>query len=148
MFDLKKISFLVIVPILLIFLIAIYFIGKNYGKAKAGAEDTDNLNSEIKPNLLSYPFSTYKDMADTLFTAMLGVGTDYDTIKSTLAKLNNSSDFFQLQKSFGTKASATYLWVYTPFSGTLIQWLSNELNDDEKKEMSDLLLTKNITLTI
>ena len=144
----KNIAYMVIIPALLIALLVIYFIGKNSGKAKALAEDTDNLNNDIAPKLLSYPLTVYKNMADTLYIAMVDPGTDYDTVKSTLAKLKNSSDFFQLQKSFGTKASATYLWVYTPFSGTLIQWLSNELNDDEKKEMSDLLLTKNITLTI
>ena len=139
---------MVIIPALLIALLVIYFIGKNSGKAKALAEDTDTLNNEIDTKTLSYPLTIYKNMADTLYTAMEGLGTDYDTVKSTLIKLNNESDFFQLEKSFGNRAAYTWLYVYTPFAGTLIQWLSDELNEDQKAEITVLLASKNITITI
>ena len=139
---------MVLIPVLLITLLVIYFIGKNSGKAKALAEDAKTLDKEINPNELSYPLTIYKNMADTLYTAMEGFGTDYDTVKSTLSKLNNESDFFELQKAFGNRACTTYLWVITPFAGTLIQWLTDELDDDQKAETTQLLATKNITLTI
>ena len=87
-------------------------------------------------------------MADTLYIAMVDPGTDYDTVKSTLAKLKNSSDFFQLEKSFGTRSSYTILWMITPFTGNLIQWLTDELDDDQKTEITDMLASKNITITI
>jgi len=148
MFDKNKSALIYIIPVLLIALLAVYFIGKNYGKAKAGAEDSDNLNSQIKPKQLSFPLSTYKDMADTIYTAMVGIGCDFDTIKSNLSKLNTPSDFFQLEKSFGTRDCFTYLWVITPFSGTLIQWFTDQLSTDQKTEISEMLSEKQITLTI
>ena len=148
MFDLKKVSFVVIIPVLLIALLVIYFIGKNSGKAKALAADSDTLNKDINESTLTFPLSTYKQMADTLYTAMVDPGTDFDTVFNVLSKIENQSDLFQLDKSFGTRSSYTILWVITPFTGTLSQWLSDELDDDEKAQVNQLLSTKNITFII
>jgi len=139
---------MVLIPVLLITLLVIYFIGKNSGKAKALAEGTNTLENEIDNKALSYPLTIYKNMADALYVAMEGLGTDYDTVKNNLLKINNQSDFFELEKAFGNRAAYTWLWVYTPFAGTLIQWFSDELNDDQKAEITVLMAAKNITITI
>ena len=43
----KNITYMVLIPVLLITLLVIYFIGKNSGKAKALAEGTNTLENEI-----------------------------------------------------------------------------------------------------
>jgi hypothetical protein len=70
--------------------------------------------------------------ANTLYGAMLDIGTDEKVIYSTIDKINTKDDMLLVIKAFGMKQ---YLWgARAAFLGqdyNLIGWLSFELNDKE-----------------
>ena len=70
--------------------------------------------------------------ANTLYGAMLDIGTDEKVIYSTIDKINSKDDMLLVIKAFGMKQ---YLWgARAAFLGqdyNLIGWLSFELNDKE-----------------
>jgi len=39
-------------------------------------------------------------------------------------------------------------WMVTPFTGNLIEWLTDELDAEEKQEIISMLESKNIILSI
>ena len=70
--------------------------------------------------------------ANTLYGAMLDIGTDEETIFSTMDKVKSKDDMLLVIKTFGMKQ---YLWgARAAFLGqdyNLIGWLRFELNDKE-----------------
>lgn len=52
---------------------------------------------------LSHPLSKYGDLANRLFAAMKGVGTDDNTIMQVFSNLGNDLDFLELNKAFGIR---------------------------------------------
>lgn len=146
----SNLMYLALIPILLITLLVIYFIGRGSGKNAAKVNDDKELDKDIDKTQLSYPISSYKQFADTLHVAMVGLGTDFTSIKNVFAKINNQSDLFQLLKSFGTRGSYIDYGIYNAlvFSGDLTRWLNDELSETEKSQIINLLESKNITFTI
>jgi len=146
----SNLMYLALIPVLLITLLVIYFIGRGSGKNAAKVNDEHELDKDIDSNQLSYPISSYNQFAGTLHAAMLGLGTDFTSVKNVFAKLNNQSDLFQLIKSFGTRGSYIDYGIYNAlvFSGDLTMWLNDELSETEKSEIINLLNIKNITYTL
>ena len=138
-----------LIPVLLLALLVIYFIGRSYGKGKAKVADDTALDNDIVKTELSYPLSSFASFADILHNAMLGVGTDFTSIKNVFSKINNKSDLFQLIKSFGTRGSYIDYGIYNAlvFSGNLSYWLNDELSESEKDELILMLKNKNIIFT-
>jgi len=70
--------------------------------------------------------------ANTLYGAMLDIGTDEKVIYSTIDKINTKDDMLLVIKAFGMKQ---YLWgARAAFLGqdyNLIGWLGFELNKKE-----------------
>lgn len=143
----KKINFTILIPVVFIAILVIYFIGRSYGKNAAKVSDDKELDKDIDKNKLSYPLTSYKQMADTLHSAMLGPGTDFSSIKNVFGLIKNESDLFQLSKSFGVRYSyIDYGLFQMPyFYGTLNYWLNDELSNSEKLTLLNLLKSKNIT---
>ena len=146
----NNILYLALIPVLLITILVVYFIGRGSGKNAAKVNDGKELDKDIDTNQLSYPLSSYKQFADTLHVAMLGLGTDFTGVKKVFTKIKNQSDLFQLLKSFGTRGSYIDYGLYNAlvFSGDLTRWLNDELSETEKSQIINLLETNNITFTI
>lgn len=100
---------------------------------------TEDLTKSIKldASKLSYANSQYVLYASQLYTAMVGAGTDTDTIMRVLGALRTSEDWNALLKAFGTR-SVKKLWGYS-FSGTLIDWLTDELTAKELQAVNEVL---------
>lgn len=97
-------------------------------------EDTQNKQTDevervrklgIKP---SYPPSKYKTMADSLFTAMKGVGTDETRIFQVISSIHNDADFLQLQLAFGTREDEN-----------LTQWINGDLSSSKVAKLNAYL---------
>lgn len=126
--------------IVLIVIIIIWIIYRKIQKAVQSGKDkqlVSEADNAIISNALTYPQADYKSMADKLFVAMDGAGTDEDAIKEVIAKLRTKSDWYALVKAFGVRKSTS---MFSSFSGNLIQWLADELSGSDRKEVNDMLV--------
>lgn len=126
-----------IVLLILIFIILIVY--RKIKKSIQAAKDYQLVNasdSAIVSNALTYTQADYKAMADKLYLAMDGVGTNENSIYEVIGKLRTKSDWYALIKAFGVRSSSS--WVNS-FTGNLVQWLYDELDDEERKRVNDIL---------
>lgn len=135
---LKTIMTIIIIVILL--LIA----WKLYQKAKKSIDEAiqkkknqqalnslNNTNSQdvggaIVSTAETYTNLQYQDMANKLFNAMDGMGTDEKKILTTLAQLKTKADWNKLKQAYGTRKISAWGFGYT---GTLLECLKSELSD-------------------
>ena len=100
---------------------------------------TEDVTRSIKldASKLTYDNTQYVLYASQLHTAMLGAGTDTGTIMRVLGALNTSEDWNALVKAYGTRSVGKW-WGYS-FSGTLIDWLTDELSGKELQAVNEVL---------
>ena len=104
-------------------------------------KNPDGTSTKVAPSLkdtviqkenLTITSSDAALFANTLYGAMLDIGTDEETIFSTMDKVKSKDDMLLVIKTFGMKQ---YLWgARAAFLGqdyNLIGWLRFELNDKE-----------------
>jgi hypothetical protein len=84
-------------------------------------------------------------MANSIYQAMAGLGTDEDAIISQFYYLRNDADYLALQKAFGTRTipSGTIVFV-SDFRGTLAPALRNELSASDCNKINKILILKKI----
>lgn len=100
------------------------------------AEDVTK-SIKLDASKLSYANTQYVLYASQLHTAMSGAGTDTGTVMRVLGALKTSEDWNALLKAFGTRSVKKW-WGYH-FSGTLIDWLSDELSDKQLQAVNEVL---------
>lgn len=125
--------FLVIVIVLLV-----VFWGKIKGLFESLVNKTA-LNSELQDHIQetgetpTLSNATFNMLANKLYTAMKGVGTDEDTVYSVFGQLGNTADVLKLITVFGTKDGET-----------LDQWIRGDLSSWEINKLNRLLANKGI----
>lgn len=139
----KVITWAIILLIVTIIIWLVYLKIKKEIEASRNRQLVKESDSAIISNALTYTQADYKAMADKLFIAMDGAGTDEDAIKEVIAKLRTKSDFYALVKAFGVRKSTSW---WSNFSGNLIQWLANELGGNDRKEVNDMLAKFNVQI--
>lgn len=77
--------------------------------------------------------ATFNMLANKLYTAMKGIGTDEDTVYSVFGQLNNTADMLKLIAVFGTRDGET-----------LDQWIRGDLASWEIAKLNRLLSNKGI----
>jgi hypothetical protein len=111
---------------------------------KAVALELDKLVSSGKPPTI--PKSELLGMANKLFTAMDGWGTDFFAIYGTLNRLKTYSDLLGLFDAYGIRAIPSGKWNLAPDTkGTLPVCLSSELTALEINQLNNLMKAKKIT---
>jgi len=108
-----------------------------------GRKGVNAAKDEVKKSDLTYTDSNYQQMADTLYIAMKGAGTDYSAIKRTLSKLKTKSDWNQLVVKFGVRKTNHF---YYTFEGNLIEWLIDELSGSEQESANSILSKIGVTI--
>jgi hypothetical protein len=76
-------------------------------------------------------------IANALYAAMDGAGTDEDAIYSSFKQLINEDDFNLVYSLFGSRDGQD-----------LQQWLTTELSDGERGTINEILKEKRINITI
>lgn len=84
-----------------------------------------------RPTLTNAQFNM---LANKLYTAMKGVGTDEDTIFAVFGQLRNTADVLKLVAVFGTKDGET-----------LEQWIRGDMSSWEINKLNRLLTNKGIS---
>ena len=105
----------------------------NQFKKSSETRSIEELENNINNNKLSYQLAEYSLMANSLFTAMDGMGTNEQVIYNVFNRLKNIDDLYQLITSFGVKSDQT-----------LQQWLIADLSSSELEKVNQLLSSKNI----
>lgn len=108
---------------IIVVVIILWIVFKKLGKI--GKTDLEkDLKKEIDKKNLSFDSSKYNEMADILYTAMKGWGTDFPAVESVLTQLKTADDWKQLQVSFGKRDNEN-----------LVQWLIDDVDSAEVNEM-------------
>lgn len=80
------------------------------------------------------PLSKIKGLADALYNAMKGAGTDYNRVMQVFSNLGNNTDFLLLQREFGIRDDEN-----------LNQWINDDLSSGQVSKLNNYLRTKKIT---
>lgn len=113
-----------------------------WGKIKNFFEQIVNksaLNNELNDHIqetgesLTMSNATFNMLANKLYTAMKGPGTDEDTVFSVFGQLSNTADMLKLVAVFGTRDGET-----------LDQWIRGDLGYFDLQKLNRLLSNKGI----
>ena len=121
-------------------------------KIKAGAASRENrdylegIKSNIDNSQTSFSGPEYKDMADKLYAAFNGAGTDNDAWKDVFGRMRTNADVDQLSVAFGFR-KATLLGKEYGSAMSLKQWIVDELSNKEIQYLNSTLAGKGITKT-
>jgi hypothetical protein len=115
---------------------------REQGKATENELDQLNTNANTRQTLTQ---SQVLALANKLFQAMDGYGTDENSILSAFYSLRNNADFLALIAAFGTREISSGSWnPEANFNGTLTAALANELDIDYIIKLNNILKAKKI----
>lgn len=135
--DPRRVIALVIIIVVLVVLLAVFWnkikqlINGLTGKVQANAE-LNQYQAESGESL-TLSNADYNRLADKLYKAVKGVGTDETAIYAVFNALTNKADLLKLIAVFGTKDDMT-----------LVQWLYDDLNSREIGKVNSILANKGI----
>lgn len=154
--NLKTIG-LIVVGVVILGLI-IFFIVMAYNKNKGNRQESKENEKELK-QLNQNPKTAQKlskaeaaAMANSIFTAMDGYGTDTVAISKQLLRVQNQADWLALSDAFGIReVSSGKLNPEPNFKGTLQACLTNELGSTDKTitdQLNKLFKVRGIKVTL
>jgi len=110
--------------------------GNSGGGGNTGGGGTSNLD--------------YRSLANRLFDAFDGYGTDEDEIKVVFESLNSNADYDALKSAYGVRevSSGRGNIFVSNFEGDLPATLRDELDSSELAEVNQILSNKGINRTI
>ncbi len=117
--------------------VKIYGALKGLNKDKGNRSESSGWNKELdKLNSNPATRSTLSKLqADTIanqmFGAMDGLGTDEETLYRSARQIKNDADWAAVNAAYGIREVSSGLFWEKPFRGTLSGALSNELSDDK-----------------
>lgn len=135
--DPKRVIALVIIIVVLVVLLAVFWnkikqlVNGLTGKVQANVE-LNQYQAESGESL-TLSNADYNRLADKLYKAVKGLGTDETAIYAVFNALTNKADLLKLIAVFGTKDDMT-----------LVQWLYDDLNSREIGKVNSILANKGI----
>jgi len=92
----------------------------------------------------------FTSLANRLFDAFDGYGTDEDEIKVVFESLRSNADYDALKSAYGVRevSSGRFNIFVSNFEGDLPATLRDELDSDELAEINQILANKGINRTI
>lgn len=112
-------------------------------KVKESNAAIDQANKEIDPNQVSVTAEQAEALADKLWNAMLGPGTDYDAIKTAIRTCKSRSDVITVAATYRQKYGDSWF-----SNGTLWSDLQGDLSTEQAKEINEILEDKNVEFKI
>lgn len=126
------------VAILVVIVLLVVFWNKIKGLFEA-ITNKGALNSELQEHMQETGESptlsnaVFNLLANKLYTAMKGIGTDENTIYGVFNQMNNTADLYKLVAVFGTRDGET-----------LDQWIRGDMSNREIKKINQILTNKGI----
>lgn len=124
--------------IVVISVIGYYLIKSKFKKIETQKDIVEN-KAEIKVyeqqgEQPTYDNFEYNDMADDLYAALDGWGTDYTVVGEVINKLQNNVDFLKLVAAFGVRDGYGFQ-----------EWIDGDISTSNKQAYNDTLAAKGIT---
>lgn len=126
-----------IVTFLVIFTIVIVNKSKKNKKDKEDERIIGQYENEVQPEKLTFSESEYNTMANGLFKAMDGIGTDEAAIYQVFQKLRTNSDVLKLQAAFGIRNDMD-----------LFEYIRDDMNNNDIAKLNGYLAQHNISIRI
>ena len=124
-------------------LIIFFVIWNRFGKSKQETEDAnkqrniDNeVNNAITASNVTITQVQLNTLADKIYKAVKGSGTDEKSIYDAMRTLQTKDDVLALIKTFSVRDSMT-----------LREWLYDDLNNSEISKINDIFLSKGISFS-
>ena len=140
-FTLKKLMVALVALLLLYFAWKWFF--KKSAEEKAAEKAAETINGlVIEETNLSLSQSEINLIAQELYNAMKGVGTDEDAIVSVFNRISTKDDLLAVMKRFGTPEYGSW-WLghkYLDLTG----WLKEELSDEPLNAVRNVFLNYGI----
>ena len=105
------------------------------------------IQNKVDKNELSYDGTEYRDMADQLFEAFNGPGTNDKLWREVFNRMKTDADVNQLIVAFGSRKPTTGGFSFGRKAETLAQWVAGDLSVNQRKELNNMLHSKGITKT-
>jgi len=125
--------------ILTILVVVILIVSRSIKKNRANLENQQKIQqyeSEIQNDKLSFSNSEYQSMADKVYKAVKGVGTDEDAIFEVFQRIRTNSDVLKLKSVFGVRDGMD-----------LDEWIQDDLSDEDIDQINGYLRQRNISIT-
>lgn len=105
------------------------------------------IQHKVDKSDLSYDGTEYRDMADQLFEAFNGLGTNDKLWREVFNRMKTDADVNQLIVAFGSRKPTTGGFSFGRKAETLAQWIAGDLSAGQRKELNNMLHSKGITKT-
>ena len=135
---------------------AAYLLYKIFNKKGASNPNSGGNNGVVVPNpelggtIGTAPTMTiakFKEIADKIFDAFEGYGTDAKEINNQFALLKNNDDVMSLIVAYGVREVSSGSYNPLPdFTGNLPEVLANELSQSEISDLNSVLVKSGITI--
>lgn len=119
--------------LLIIIAVVVIIVVKRKKATKEQDDYIKDVEKQIDKSDLSYANSEYTQMANKLYSAMKGIGTNENAIYDVFSQLETESDVRKLISMYGSKDGMT-----------LQQWLIDDLSNRELQKVNDILAKNNI----
>lgn len=118
----------------------IYILNRFFPKGTQGGQSQENV--VINPAKLSYKYSDYELMADTIETAAWGNAfvEDDKLMFDTMAQMKTNDDLYQLVKTYGIRGRG----VVIVEEYNLIQTIERMLDNDYKNDLNNIYAQRGI----
>lgn len=111
---------------------------------KDWTSEEENINKDPKRKA-TLSSAQFRSMANKIYSAMDGYGTDEEAIVAVFRSLKTDGDFVGLQKAFGIRTiDSGYLNPAPNFKGTLTAAITDELSNYYKQRINKILADKKI----
>ena len=123
---------------------------RNLRNSRGGRSEVENSKTALdeaiksgKPPTISQTLSD--TIANKLFVAFDGYGTDYRAVKDSIFQLKNDADVLSVIKSFGIREISSGRFSPEPnLKGSLSEAMTSELSESQAKEINDYLAKQGI----
>ncbi len=132
----KPVVFSLLAVIVIVVLIIVV---KKFLVPNDGDQTSDDARKALDEENTNYTDTVFSSFAERLKVAMVGYGTDEDTIFDVLSYLKTKDDWYKLVYVFGDQE-------YEGVKKSLVGWLQSELSYSEMDTVKKLL--QNIKVTI
>lgn len=129
--------------IAIVVLIIFFVVWNRFGKSKQETEDANKqrdianeVNNAITASNVKLTQVQLNTLADKIYKAVKGSGTDEKSIYDAMRTLQTKDDVLALIKTFSVRDSMT-----------LREWLYDDLNNSEISKINDILLSKGISFS-
>ena len=129
--------------IAIVVLIIFFVVWNRFGKSKQETEDANKerdivneVNNAITTSNVTLSQVQLNTLADKIYKAVKGSGTDEKSIYDAMRTLETKDDVLALIKTFSVRDSMT-----------LREWLYDDLNNSEISKINDIFLSKGISFS-